>query len=105
MWNKKKQRNEKNAVYPKLLLYNPDAKDQGLKAARSKVAAKIKESLEPRSNVKNQKTFGELAKNFIESGMDNYRLADKTEKHEYKQSTIDKYKKLIRTYILIKPQI
>jgi len=103
MWNKKKQRNEKNAVYPKLLLYNPDAKDQGLKAARSKVAAKIKESLEPRSNVKNQKTFGELAKNFMESGMDNYRLADKTEKHEYKQSTIDKYTKLVRTYILIKP--
>ena len=34
MWNKKKQRSEKNAVYKKLFLYNPDAKDQGLKAAR-----------------------------------------------------------------------
>jgi|TARA_Y100000294_G_C8565423_1_gene340641 integrase len=103
MWNKKKQRSEKNAIYKKLFLYNPDSTDQGLKAARSKVAAKIKEILQPRLNVKNQKTFGELAKSFMESGMDNYRLADKTEKHEYKQSTIDKYKKLIRTYILIKP--
>jgi len=103
MWNKKKQRNEKNAIYKKMFLYNPDATDQGLKAARSKVADKIKQILAPRSFTKKQKLFGELAKSFMETGMSNYRLADKTEKHEYKQSTINKYKKLIRTYILLKP--
>ena len=74
MWNKKKQRNEKNAIYKKMFLYNPDATDQGLKAARSKVADKIKQILAPRSFTKKQKLFGELAKSFMETGMSNYRF-------------------------------
>jgi hypothetical protein len=69
MWNKKKQRNEKNAIYKKMFLYNPDATDQGLKAARSKVADKIKQILAPRSFTKKQKLFGELAKSFRLNGL------------------------------------
>ncbi|MDB4193268.1 hypothetical protein N9599_03715 [Candidatus Pelagibacter sp.] len=51
---------------------------------------------------KDTKTFGDLTKNFLKSGFSGFRLMDKSDKHEYKQTTIDKYTKLINTYILLK---
>ena len=51
---------------------------------------------------KDEKTFGDLAKNFLKSSFGGFRLMDKSDKHEYKQTTIDKYTKLINTYILLK---
>jgi hypothetical protein len=104
MWNSKKQRHEKNAVYKKLFLFNPDAENQTLKAARALVADKKKEILNGRESVqRSQKTFESLSLDFLKSGFSGYRLADKSEKHEYKEATINKYKKLINTYILLKP--
>ena len=51
---------------------------------------------------KDEKIFGALAKEFLKSGMDGFRLMDKSEKHEYKQTSIKKYTKIINFYILLK---
>tara|TARA_Y100000389_G_C17456404_1_gene518471 strand:- start:2572 stop:2835 length:264 start_codon:yes stop_codon:yes gene_type:complete len=50
---------------------------------------------------KDEKTFGALAKEFLISGMEGFRLMNKSEKHKYKQTTIKKYTKIINSYILL----
>ena len=46
-------------------------------------------------------SFSDLAKAFLKSGVSGFRLADKSEKREYKKSTIKKYVKIINGYILL----
>src|SRR6056300_933579 len=43
-----------------------------------------------------------MARDFLKNGLNNYRLADRGEKFEYKEATKRKYRKLINSYILLK---
>jgi len=100
MYNKKKNRTEKNAVYKKIFRME-DHPNKNLKAAKLELPKVLAQMVKPKA-AKDEKTFGSLAKDFRDKGFSGYRLADKSEKHEYKQSSINKYTKLINSYILLK---
>ena len=100
MYNKKKNRVETNAVYKKIFRME-DHPQRDYRAAKMELPNILKQMKQPKQKT-DQKTFGALAKDFLNSGLNDYRLADKSEKFEYKKSTITKYKKLINTYILLK---
>ena len=100
MYNKKKNRTEKNAVYKKIFRME-DHPNKNLKAAKLELPKVLAQMVKPKA-AKDDKTFGSLAKDFRDKGFSGYRLADKSEKHEYKQSSINKYTKLINSYILLK---
>jgi len=100
MYNKKKNRTEKNAVYKKIFRME-DHPQRDYAAAKLQLPDILTDMSKPKEK-KDEKTFGALAKNFLKSGFGGFRLMDKSDKHEYKQTTIDKYTKLINTYILLK---
>ena len=100
MYNKKKNRTEKNAVYKKIFRME-DHPQRDYAAAKLQLPDILTDMSKPKEK-KDEKTFGALAKEFIKSGFGGFRLMDKSDKHEYKQTTIDKYTKLINTYILLK---
>ena len=100
MYNKKKNRVETNAVYKKIFRME-DHPQRDYRAAKMELPNILKQMKQPKQKT-DQKTFGALAKDFLNSGLNDYRLADKSEKFEYKKSTITKYKKLTNTYILLK---
>ena len=99
-YNKKKNRTEKNAVYKKIFRME-DHPQRNYAAAKLELPNILSRMALPKEK-KDEKTFGALAKEFIKSGFGGFRLMDKSDKHEYKQTTIDKYTKLINTYILLK---
>ena len=102
MFNKKKGKTEKNNCYKKMFNFG-DAAEKSLDSARSSVPASVAAILVPTAIAKEEKTFGSLAKKFLESGFKGYRLADKnSDKYEYKKSTIKKYTKIINSYLLLK---
>ena len=78
-----------------------DHPQRDYRAAKMELPNILKQMKQPKQKT-DQKTFGALAKDFLNSGLNDYRLADKSEKFEYKKSTITKYKKLTNTYILLK---
>jgi len=100
MYNKNKNRTEKNAVYKKIFRME-DHPQRDYAAAKLQLPDILTDMSKPKEK-KDEKTFGDLAKNFLKSGFGGFRLMDKSDKHEYKQTTIDKYTKLINTYILLK---
>ncbi len=85
MYNKKKNRTENNAVYKKIFRMedHPQRDYRAAKMELPKVLAKSKWAA--KTKAKDQKTFGAFAKDFLNSGLNDYRLADKSEKHEYKK--------------------
>jgi len=102
MFNKIKGKTEKNNFYKKMFNFG-DAAEKSLDSARSSVPASVAAILVPTAIAKEEKTFGSLAKKFLESGFKGYRLADKnSDKYEYKKSTIKKYTKIINSYLLLK---
>ncbi len=100
MFNKKKNRMEKNAVFRKIFRME-DNPNRNYNAAKLELPIVLKAMEKPKHKT-DEKLFGSLAKDFMKSGFSGYRLADKSEKHEYKETTIRKYKKLISTYLLLK---
>jgi len=100
MYNRKKNRTEKNAVYKKIFRME-DHPQRNYAAAKIELPNILSLMAQPKEK-KDEKTFGALAKQFISSGFSGFRLMDKADKHEYKQTTINKYTKLINTYILLK---
>ncbi len=100
MFNKKKNRMEKNAVFRKIFRME-DNPNRNYNAAKLELPIVLKAMEKPKHRT-DEKLFGSLAKDFMKSGFSGYRLADKSEKHEYKETTIRKYKKLISTYLLLK---
>ena len=100
MFNKKKNRMERNAVFKKIFRME-DNPNKNYLAAKAELPNVLKAMEKPKHKT-DEKLFGSLAKDFMKSGFSGYRLADKSEKHEYKETTIKKYKKLISTYILLK---
>jgi integrase len=100
MYNKKKNRTEKNAVYKKIFRME-DHPQRDYAAAKLELPNVLSLMGLPKEK-KDEKTFGALAKEFLKSGMDGFRLMDKSEKHEYKQTSIKKYTKIINSYILLK---
>jgi len=100
MFNKKKNRMEKNAVFRKIFRME-DNPNRNYNAAKLELPIVLKAMEKPKHRT-DEKLFGSLAKDFMKSGFSGYRLADKSEKHEYKETTIKKYKKLISTYLLLK---
>ena len=100
MFNKKKNRMEKNAVFRKIFRME-DNPNRNYNAAKLELPIVLKAMEKPKHKT-DEKLFGSLAKDFMKSGFSGYRLADKSEKHEYKETTIKKYKKLISTYLLLK---
>lgn len=100
MFNKKKNRMEKNAVFRKIFRME-DSPNRNYNAAKLELPIVLKAMEKPKHRT-DEKLFGSLAKDFMKSGFSGYRLADKSEKHEYKETTIKKYKKLISTYLLLK---
>ena len=100
MFNKKKNGMEKNAVFRKIFRME-DNPNRNYNAAKLELPIVLKAMEKPKHKT-DEKLFGSLAKDFMKSGFSGYRLADKSEKHEYKETTIRKYKKLISTYLLLK---
>ena len=100
MFNRKKNKTETNAIYKKIFRME-DHPNKTYMAAKLELPKVLKEMGKPKA-AKDEKTFGSIAKDFYKNGFSGYRLADKSEKHEYKQSSIDKYRKLIKSYILLK---
>jgi len=78
-----------------------DNPNRNYNAAKLELPIVLKAMEKPKHKT-DEKLFGSLAKDFMKSGFSGYRLADKSEKHEYKETTIRKYKKLISTYLLLK---
>ena len=100
MYNKRKSILEKNAKYKKIFTME-DRPDRDYQAAKNELSKVLTLITQPKNKTE-QKTFEVLAKEFLKSGLIGYRLADKSEKYEYKKSTVNKYQKLINTYILLK---
>jgi len=98
MYNKKKGRTERNAVYQKIFRFS-DTK--GFKY--SDVKDKIKDVLDSMTEVvagKDQdKLFGHYCKLFLKNGTEGLRLKD--EDITYKESTKVRYKSYIKTYLLL----
>ena len=98
MYNKKKDRTERNAVYQKIFRFS-DTK--GFKY--SDVKDKIKDVLDSMTEVvagKDQdKLFGHYCKLFLKDGTEGLRLKD--EDITYKESTKVRYKSYIKTYLLL----
>jgi len=100
MFNKKKQKMERNASYKKMFALSSQKKsyDHARNVVQEYVAAMENPTVDANADEK----FSFLAKEFLSRGMSDYRLADSAEKHEYKEGTIKKYTKLINTYLLLK---
>ena len=96
----KEKQNGKNAVFRKIFRME-DNPNKNYHAAKAELPNVLKAMEKPKHKT-DEKLFGSLAKDFMKSGFSGYRLADKSEKHEYKETTIKKYKKLISTYLLLK---
>jgi len=101
MFNKKKQKMEQNARYKKM--FGLESKSKSYEEARKVVQEYVKLIENPALDTNEDETFSFLAKEFLSRGMNEYRLTDSKEKHEYKEGTVKKYKKLINSYILLKP--
>jgi len=100
MYNKIKNRTEKNAVYKKIFRME-DHPQRDYAAAKLELPNVLSLMGLPKDK-KDEKTFGALAKEFLKTGLSSFRLMDKSEKHEYKQTSIKKYTKIINSYILLK---
>jgi len=99
MFNKKKNKMEKNCIYKKMFRYQDvqgykyrDAKDQ-LKAALEAIRNPLK--------IKKSKLFKELATDFIKNGLDGLRTKGFSD-HKYKEGTKTRYRSYVNTYILLK---
>jgi len=101
MFNRKKLKVEKNNVYKKIFKYE-DNIQRNLAAAKDALPEVLKELSAPKIENNQDINFGALAKDFLKNGINGYRLADRGEKFEYKNSTKTKYKKIINGYILLK---
>ena len=77
MYNKKKNRVETNAVYKKIFRME-DHPQRDYRAAKMELPNILKAMRQPKQK-SDQKTFGALAKDFLNSGLNDYRLADKSE--------------------------
>lgn len=77
MYNKKKNRVETNAVYKKIFRME-DHPQRDYRAAKMELPNILKVMKQPKQKT-DQKTFGALAKDFLNSGLNDYRLADKSE--------------------------
>tara|TARA_R110000787_G_scaffold34982_1_gene90217 strand:+ start:742 stop:2193 length:1452 start_codon:yes stop_codon:yes gene_type:complete len=97
MFNKEKVKMELNSTSKKMMRF-----DLNYEAAKEMLPQILKDMAAPKEETKDDSLFGNLAKDFLKNGINGYRLSDKSEKHEYKDSTKTKYIKLINTYILLK---
>ena len=73
MYNRKKNRAEKNAVYKKIFRME-DQPQRNYAAAKDELLEVLKTMHKPKEK-KDEKTFGSLAKDFLKSGFSGYRLA------------------------------
>ena len=101
MFNKNKLKIEKNTVYKKIFRYE-ETIHRNLAATKDALPGILKELSAPKLENKQDHSFGSMAKDFLKNGLNNYRLADRGEKFEYKEATKRKYRKLINSYILLK---
>jgi len=103
MYNKKKQLWENNNKYKKMFPFHivPKSLDKA-KLELPHFIELIKNPKKAEEAAAAETKFGDLVKDFMKSGLGGFRLADKTEKHEYKPSTVKKYQKIINGYILLK---
>ena len=101
MFNKRKLKFETNNSYKKIFRFE-DSNHRNLAAAKDELHNTLKELSAPKLEKNEDITFGSLARDFIKVGMSDYRVADKGEKMEYKDSTKRKYIKALNSYILLK---
>ena len=86
MFNKRKLKFKTNNSYKKIFRFE-DSSRRNLAAVKDELHKTLIELSSPKLEKNEDTTFGSLARDFIKVGMSNYRIADKGEKMEYKDST------------------
>ena len=99
MFNKKKDKFEKNCLYKKMFKYQ-DVQGYKYRDAKDKLKAALDELKNPVEKDSSGLQFKDLAKRFIKEGMDGCRLDDHD--LEYKKGTKTRYTQYVKSYLLLK---
>ena len=98
MYNKKKGRTERNAVYQKIFRFS-DTKGFKYSDVKDKIKGVLDSMTEVVAGKDQDKLFGHYCKLFLKDGTEGLRLKD--EDITYKESTKVRYKSYIKTYLLL----
>jgi len=99
MFNRKKNKLEKNCLYKKMFRYQ-DVQGYKYRDAKDKLKDVLDKISSPIEKVDSELLFKDLAKRFIKEGMTGPRLNDPD--LQYKASSIVRYKQYINSYLLLK---